>query len=682
MADFAMQVSELPLLGAAKAGSTGRSLWRRWNRLSRLQRNIITIVLGITIFCVVFLIFNDHSSNTLQSSTSESSAGQRLEAAPAEAPAAAGPRQGGVEVRRVIGRPAAPGQHHGGANIEHRLEETLDGAGNKVQRVNKLVHLHHVDKIGEDLGDDDPSGVRNPPDPDRDPEPEQDPGPDPDSGPAQPEPLIPPRAKRAPVQFPGPTNVRQRAVVSAFQHAWTAYTNYAWGHDHLKPISQTAHDWFGLGLTLIDSLDTMYIMDLKKEFAEARDWVADHLSLDVSDYVNVFETTIRVLGGLLSAHHLSQDDVFLKKAVDLGDRLLPAFNTPSGIPYSDVNLHTLKARGPAWNPDSSTAEVATLQLEFNQLSHVSGDRRYSDRAMAVSNHISGLPKKEGLVPIYISTKDGQFRQYSVVTMGARGDSYYEYLIKQYAQLGLPLAHLRNDFNASVQGIQHLLVKKSKPGDLTFLAELMSGGKNIKPKMDHLACFLPGTLALSVRLGLPPSYMKLAEELMYTCYLTYSRQATGLAPEITYFNMNPDSTTDFYVKPLDAHSLLRPETLESLWYLYHLTGNRTYQDWGWNIFQAFEKYARVPTGGYTSIGDVRNPDNLNPRDSMESFFLGETLKYLYLLFSDDQSSLNLNDYVFNTEAHPLPVLRRPPAPPPRAPLAAAPPVAAGAGHDYI
>ena len=88
-------------------------------------------------------------------------------------------------------------------------------------------------------------------------------------------------------------------------------------------------------------------------------------------------------------------------------------------------------------------------------------------------------------------------------------------------------------------------------------------------------------------------------------------------------------------------------------------------------QAFEKYARVPTGGYTSIGDVRNPDNLSPRDSMESFFLGETLKYLYLLFSDDQRTLNLNDYVFNTEAHPLPVLRRPPPPPPRAPLGPAP-----------
>jgi len=377
-----------------------------------------------------------------------------------------------------------------------------------------------------------------------------------------------------------------------------------------------------------------------------------------SQDVNLFETSIRVLGGLLSSYRLSGDAVFLARATDLAQRLLPAFKTRSGIPFSDVNLLTRKARGPAWNPDSSTAEVATLQLEFNQLSHVTGDSRYSEKAMAVSRHISALPKREGLVPIYISTKDGQFRQYSTITLGARGDSYYEYLIKQYAQLGAPLAFLRDDFNASVQGMQHLLVKKSQPHELTFLAELMSGGKNVKPKMDHLACFLPGSLALSVRLGLPKAYMKLAEELAYTCYLTYIRQPTGLAPEITYYNMNPDATEDFYVKPLDSHNLLRPETVESLWILYHLTGNTTYQDWGWTIFQAFERYTKVATGGYSSIGNVLDPDDVAPRDSMESFFLGETLKYFYLLFSDDQRTLNLRDFVFNTEAHPLPVLRRP------------------------
>ena len=94
----------------------------------------------------------------------------------------------------------------------------------------------------------------------------------------------------------------------------------------------------------------------------------------------------------------------------------------------------------------------------------------------------------------------------------------------------------------------------------------------------------------------------AEELAYTCYLTFARQPTHLAAESNYFNSEPGSTTDFHVKPNDAHYLLRPETIESLFYLYYFTGNKTYQDWGWKIFQGIEKYTRV-SAGYTTIGNV-------------------------------------------------------------------------------
>lgn len=150
-------------------------------------------------------------------------------------------------------------------------------------------------------------------------------------------------------------------------------------------------------------------------------------------------------------------------------------------------------------------------------------------------------------------------------------------------------------------------------------------------------------------------MQLAEELAYTCYLTFARQPTFLGPEISFFNTGESTTPngeDFYVKPNDAHYLLRPETIESLWYLYYVTGNKTYQDWGWNIFQGIEKYTRV-AHGYTTVGNVKNALDLRPRDMMESFFLGETLKYLYLLFADKQE-IDLKRWVFNTEAHPLPI----------------------------
>ena len=114
---------------------------------------------------------------------------------------------------------------------------------------------------------------------------------------------------------PEKQNKRQKKVVEAFKHAWEGYRKYAWGHDELRPISRSSSEWFGLGLTIIDSLDTMLLMNLREEFQQARDWVANGLTFDKSVDVNLFETTIRVLGGLLSAYHLSQDDLFLKKAV-------------------------------------------------------------------------------------------------------------------------------------------------------------------------------------------------------------------------------------------------------------------------------------------------------------------------------------------------------------------------------
>lgn len=180
------------------------------------------------------------------------------------------------------------------------------------------------------------------------------------------------------------------------EHIFYAYLLIKFLQDHLKPISGGGQDWFSLGLTLIDSLDTMYIMNLQNgilsqisdinqivtitklnwmhmnipEFKEARDWVESSLSYEVPQNVNLFETTIRVLGGLLSAYHLSGDPMFLKKSQDLGSILVVGFKSPSGIPYSDINLRSKSAHGPAWNPDSTTSEVSTVQLEFRDLSRI------------------------------------------------------------------------------------------------------------------------------------------------------------------------------------------------------------------------------------------------------------------------------------------------------------------------
>lgn len=200
----------------------------------------------------------------------------------------------------------------------------------------------------------------------------------------------------------GPTNDRQRAVVTALKHSWAGYKNFAWGHDNLKPIAQSYSDWFGLGLTIVDAIDTLYIADMQEEYDEAKRWIESSLKLDVNRDVNLFETTIRVLGGLLSIYHLSGEDIFLTKAVELGNRMLPCFDSPSSIPYSDVNLLNMKAHAPKWSPDSSTSEVTTIQLEFRDLSRVTNDPTYETAVAKVSEKVHELPKTDGLVPIFIN----------------------------------------------------------------------------------------------------------------------------------------------------------------------------------------------------------------------------------------------------------------------------------------
>ncbi|KAM9841270.1 endoplasmic reticulum mannosyl-oligosaccharide 1,2-alpha-mannosidase [Aulostomus maculatus] len=451
---------------------------------------------------------------------------------------------------------------------------------------------------------------------------------------------------------------RLEAVRQAFRHAWKGYKDYAWGHDELKPISKSFGEWFGLGLTLIDSLDTMWIMGLKEEFAEAKQWVEKELSFNRNVDVNLFETTIRVLGGLLSAYHLTGDQLFLDKSKDLGSRLMPAFKTPSKIPFSDVNIGTGTAHPPRWTSDSTLAEVTSIQLEFRELSRLTQDPLYQDVVNEVMKLVHKLPgKHDGLVPMFINTNSGQFTHKGVFTLGARADSYYEYLLKQWIQGGKIEDELLEDYIQAVDGVKKHLVRQTGPSSLTFIGELSHNRFN--PKMDHLVCFLPGTLALGAHNGLPGDHMDLAVQLMETCHQMYTQMETGLSPEIAHFSLQASDGRDVVVKPADRHNLLRPETVESLFYMYRFTKDTKYRDWGWDILQSFEKYTKVPDGGYTSINNVRDPMNPGPRDKMESFFLGETLKYLYLLFSDDTELLSLDKYVFNTEAHPLPIWPSPP-----------------------
>ncbi|VDK76257.1 unnamed protein product [Litomosoides sigmodontis] len=458
------------------------------------------------------------------------------------------------------------------------------------------------------------------------------------------------------IQFKGPQNDKQRAVVEAFKHAWKGYKNYAWGHDHLRPITRSYNDWFDLGLTVVDSLSTALIM----EFEEGRNWVAEYLSFEKNRFVSFFETTIRVLGGLLSAYHLSGDEIFVDRAQDLGSRLTAAYATSSPVPYSDVSLTNRAGKQPSWNTYCSLSEVTSVQLEFRDLSRVTKNDTYEMLAFRTSEHVhsEGCPEYDGLCGMFISPVTGRFKEQMTITMGARADSYYEYLLKQWLQTGKTIDWLRDDYNRSIAAMEKYLLQHTEPNNFAFVGEII--GDNVySPKMDHLACFIAGTLALGGLNGLPAKHIELAKDIGKGCHKMYETK-TGLGPEIIYFNVDPATTHDILIKAslttilhqMDAHSLLRPEAIEAWFYLYRATGDKIYQQWGWEAFKAIESYAKVEHG-YSSVNNVKRIP-VTHRDMMESFFLAETLKYLYLLFDDDKTDIPLDKYVFNTEGHPLPI----------------------------
>lgn len=522
---------------------------------------------------------------------------------------------------------------------------------------------------------------------------------------------------------------RAEAVKDTFKLSFADYEKHAWGYDEYHPSSKGKRQMVpnGMGWIIVDALDTMMLMNLTTELAHARQWVHSNLTYDQDHDVNTFETTIRMLGGLLSAHYLStefpgryapvedelSDDLYVEKATDLADRLLGAYETSSGVPLASINLHTSK--GIPSHSDggaSSTAEATTVQLEMKYLARLTGEDHYWDKAERVMKVIDDNHSPDGLVPIFIQAERGHF-QGNNIRLGSRGDSYYEYLIKQYLQTSQEEPIYKTMWKESLDGVKKHLLTYSKPNKFTVLAEKPSGLNGaLSPKMDHLVCFMPGTIALAATGGAPlkqaresPSWtaeqdedVRLAEELMNTCWGMYTTTATGLAGEITHFNIDdpplmyndfdintrptapknfdqtpidgrPVGADDFIVKPTDAHNLQRPETVESLFYMWRITGDVKYREWGWQMFENFLKHTKTQDGlGYSSISNVMTvPPPL--RDNMESFWLvslqalkgrthtdslhqAETLKYFFLLFSPNDI-LPLTDVVFNTEAHAFP-----------------------------
>jgi mannosidase alpha-like ER degradation enhancer 2 len=419
---------------------------------------------------------------------------------------------------------------------------------------------------------------------------------------------------------PGPMALQVR---SEFLYAWNAYKQYAWGHDELRPLSKGHHDWYSKSLlmTPVDALDTMIVMGLTDEADKTREFIVQNLSFDQDIEVKNFEITIRLLGGLLSSYQMTGDKRLLDLADNLGNRLLPVFNSPTGMPYMFVNLKTGKTRGVESNP----AEIGTLLLEFGTLSKLTGKPIYYDKAKRAVVELYNHRSKIGLVGSSINVETGNWIDTTSHISGGI-DSYYEYLLKSW--LLFEDKDCKKMWESSVKAVNKYLADNTRNG-LWYGQADMNTGKRISTQYGALDAFFPAVLARSGDL----ERARRLQESSYKMWTTF-----GIEPETL------DYTT---MKATAPGYQLRPEIIESAYYLAFFTKDPHYQDMGSTFLLSLVRYCKTDAG-FAALSDV---ETKSKKDSMESYFLAETLKYLYLLFAP-RETLDLNKVVFNTEAHPL------------------------------
>jgi len=412
-------------------------------------------------------------------------------------------------------------------------------------------------------------------------------------------------------------------VRQEFLHAWHGYKRYAWGHDELKPLSRAPHDWYAgtLLITPVDSLDTMLMMGLEEEAEAARAYIVENLSFDRDISVKNFEITIRLLGGLLSAHQMTGDPRLLAPADDLGRRLLPVFGSPTGMPYMYVNLRTGATRGAVSNP----AEIGTLILEFGTLARLTGKAVYYDKPKHALVQLFNRRSSIGLVGESIDVETGEWTR-PASHVGAGIDSYYEYLLKCWLLFGD--AQCRQMWQESVDAL-NARVADETPSGLWYGEVDMNSGRRTATEFGALQAFFPAVLVLHGDLDR-------ARRLEASCLSMW-----------TATQIEPDGFDYGAQRPTDLAYPLRPEIIESAWYLNRATGDPAYREMGQRFFDDIVKYCRTE-GGYATLANVVTKEQ---DDAMPSFFLAETLKYLYLLFAEP-ANVDLRDVVFTTEAHPL------------------------------
>ncbi|EXJ75307.1 uncharacterized protein A1O5_02003 [Cladophialophora psammophila CBS 110553] len=495
---------------------------------------------------------------------------------------------------------------------------------------------------------------------------------------------------------------RLEAIKAAMMHSWKGYRQRAWLKDELAPVTGGYRSTFGdWSLTLVDTLDTLWLMGFKNDFEAAVHAVAGiDFNTATQLPINVFETTIRHLGGLLGAYDVSnrQYPTLLDKAIELGEMLYGAFDTPNHMPvtkWSKIGVegasgHTL------------VAELGTLSLEFTRLTQLTGDPKYYDAVQRISDCLGSqqnYTRAPGLFPHIVNARECWFGDGVTFSIGGSADSVYEYFPKEYQLLGGANEQYKRLFEIAKDPMKKfILFKPMTPTneDILMAGTLKSfrpGHTELIPQTQHLACFAGGMFALAAKLFSSPEDLETADRLVHGCIWAYKQTATAIMPEMFHLISCPaddrqckwdDKAWHKHMLLLNSHDEtpqdkllpegerfrkksqrlrlpkgiaaianrayeLRPEAVESIFVLYRVTGDESLRESAWEMFEAITKYTRTEFG-YSCIEDVTLSD---PRktDKMESFWTAETLKYFWLLF-EDPNVVSLDDFVLNTEAHPF------------------------------
>ena len=441
------------------------------------------------------------------------------------------------------------------------------------------------------------------------------------------------------------TRKRRGAVRDAFVRSWNSYKKHAWLMDELAPVSGGGKTTFGgWAATLVDALDTLWIMDLEDDFSLA---AAAAAQLDWANTteksVNLFETTIRHLGGLLGAYDLSGEPALLQKATELGNMLYMAFDTPNRLPGFWLNFEDAKQGAQVAGVNDPSASPCSLSLEFTRLSQLTGNPKYYDAISRVTDFLERTQdqtKLPGMWPRTINFR-GENLLESGFTLGALADSLYEYLPKMAALLGGGAARYERMHRTAMEVVvDHLLFRPMRPDarksdDILFAGDAVVRTERVEhvPEGQHLSCFTGGMFALGGKLFNTPEHVVIGERLARGCAWAYESFPTGLMPEI--FGMVPCDSIDGpcpwnqtlweekgdprlakgFSNARDPRYILRPEAIESIFLLYRMTGKQELREVAWKMFQSVMKATETDLGN-SAIADVTVKGATTKLDSME------------------------------------------------------------------